>query len=131
MFLGSSMHRRSPLLALALLGALVLSGCGGGDATGGQPGDPSPGTGGTGGTGSATLQWSSPGDARIQGYRVYYGTGSRSYFQPKGSGVDTGATTRFVLSDLEVGRTYYFSVTAYDAARNESDYSVEVTKVVN
>jgi hypothetical protein len=68
---------------------------------------------------------------RIQGYRVYYGTGSRSYDQAKGRGVDAGGGTQIEITNLEAGRTYYFAVTAYDAAQNESDYSAEVSKAVN
>lgn len=79
---------------------------------------------------SATLQWSSPGDPRIQGYRVYYGTQSGQYSQNKGSGLST-TTTRYTVNNLIVGRTYYFAVTSFDSAGNESDYSAEVSKVVN
>lgn len=79
---------------------------------------------------SATLQWSSPGDPRVQGYRVYYGTQSGQYAQPKGAGLSTSGTS-YTVGNLTAGRTYHFAVTAYDAAGNESDYSSEVTKVVN
>ena len=65
----------------------------------------------------------------MAGYRVYYGTSSRSYLQSKGSGANTGKTTQYTASGLQSGRTYYFSVTAYDAVGNESAYSSEVSKV--
>jgi hypothetical protein len=34
------------------------------------------------------------------------------------------------VTDLPGGRTYYFVVTAYDAAGNESGYSPEVAKTL-
>jgi fibronectin type 3 domain-containing protein len=76
------------------------------------------------------LQWSASTDSRVQGYRVYYGTASRTYLQVKGSGVNTAQATTFVVNNLQAGKTYYFAVTAYDASQNESDYSAEVTKVI-
>ena len=78
---------------------------------------------------TASLSWSAVGDGDLAGYRVYSGTSSRSYSQAKGSGVDTGKSTQFTASGLTSGRTYYFSVTAYDQAGNESAYSSEVSKV--
>jgi hypothetical protein len=66
----------------------------------------------------------------VAGYRVYYGTAPRSYLQTRGSGVNTGSTTNFTASGLTSGRVYYFAVTAYDAAGNESGYSAEVSQVI-
>jgi hypothetical protein len=34
------------------------------------------------------------------------------------------------VANLPVGQTYYFAVTAYDAAGNESAFSAEGSKVV-
>jgi fibronectin type 3 domain-containing protein len=80
---------------------------------------------------TATLQWSASTDSRVQGYRVYYGTGSRTYLQTKGSGANAGASTTFTVSNLTSGRTYYFAVTSFDSAGNESDYSSEATRLIN
>lgn len=66
----------------------------------------------------------------MQGYRVYFGTQSGQYSQARGSGLNT-TTTSYTVNNLIVGRTYYFAVTAYDSAGNESGYSAEVSKVVN
>lgn len=66
----------------------------------------------------------------MQGYRVYYGTQSGQYSQARGAGLST-TTTSYTVNNLIVGRTYYFAVTAYDSAGNESDYSSEVAKLVN
>jgi len=80
---------------------------------------------------TAALNWSAAADSRVIGYRVYYGTASRVFLQAKGSGLDAGASISFVVSNLQAGTTYYFAVTSYDASQNESDYSGEVSKVVN
>ena len=66
-----------------------------------------------------TLQWNSAAEA--DGYRVYYGTASRSY-QPPEEVVGQSQTTHTVA--LGPG-TYYFAVTAYNNY-GESGYSEEV-----
>lgn len=107
--------------------AICVSSCGGGgsdaacasSATAANATDP-----------SATLTWSAPGDANVVGYRVYYGTGSRDYRQAKGAGINAGNCTSYVVNSLDLGRTYYFAVTAYDASGNESDFSNEASKSI-
>lgn len=79
---------------------------------------------------SAVLSWSVSTEPDVRGYRVYYGTSTRTYFQARGSGIDTGGATTFTVSNLQAGRTYYFAVTAYDGAGNESDFSAEVSKAI-
>jgi len=37
---------------------------------------------------------------------------SGSYNQARGSGINTGSATRFTVTGLQGGRTYYFAVTA-------------------
>jgi hypothetical protein len=66
----------------------------------------------------------------VRGYRVYYGTSSRTYVQTRGAGINAGAGATFVVTNLQRGRTYYFAVTAYDFSGNESEYSSEATKEV-
>ena len=61
---------------------------------------------------------------------MYFGSASRSYAQTKGSGLDAGSTPAYTVSGLSSGRTYYFAVTAYDSNGNESEYSAEVSKLV-
>jgi hypothetical protein len=61
---------------------------------------------------------------------VYYGTAPRAYEQPRGSGLDASSSTRFEVSNLQRGQRYYFAVTAYDAAGNESGFSSEVSKQI-
>jgi hypothetical protein len=110
------------LRALLAACTVALAGCGGGG--GGDEGNAPVGTA------AVTLTWTAPSDARIRGYRVYYGLSSRAYLQARGSGLNSGSSTSFAVSGLAEGRDYYFAVTAYDAAGNESDYSSEVTKQV-
>jgi fibronectin type 3 domain-containing protein len=67
-------------------------------------------------------------DARVVGYRVYFGTASRSYAQSAGTGLNAGANTTYTVTNLGTGKTYYFAVTAVDSAGAESAYSAEATK---
>jgi hypothetical protein len=76
--------------------------------------------------GAVTLAWdpNSPSEG-IAGYRLYYGTESRSY-----TGViDITSGTLKKVSKLAKGYHYYFAVTAYNEAGQESDFSEEL--VVN
>ncbi len=62
-------------------------------------------------TGSAAqikLAWNPNIDPDLAGYKVYYGTASRTY----GSRVDVGNTTMSTVTGLKQGVTYYFAVTA-------------------
>jgi hypothetical protein len=65
----------------------------------------------------------------VLGYRVYYGTASHTYIQSVGAGINAGNATTFTVTGLTTG-TYYFAVTAYDAAGNESGFSVEASKTI-
>lgn len=87
----------------------------------------------TPGDGQVTLTWNpTTDDTGVTGYNVYSGlssveSGGGSY--TFGS-QDVGNVTSYTVTGLSNGVTYYFSVTAYDAAANESDYysnEVEVT----
>jgi hypothetical protein len=70
-----------------------------------------------------TLTWDPETDLNVAGYRIYYGTASRSYQYNS----DAGTNTTFVVANLQAGTTYYFAATAYDAAGVESGYSNEVS----
>lgn len=87
------------------------------------------------GDGSVTLSWSRPTTnadgstlADLAGYRIYYGHAAGEY--PYMIIVDDSSSTSRVINDLASG-TYYFVITAYDAAGRESEYSKVVTKQVN
>lgn len=76
----------------------------------------------------ATLSWTAPAGA-VTGYRVYYGTASNTYSQAPGTG-SFATTSTFTVTGLPSGRTYYFAVTAIDAAGTESAYSNEASKLI-
>jgi len=71
----------------------------------------------------ATLAWDPNTESDLAGYRIHYGTISGSYTVH----TDVHNVTTYSLTDLTVGQTYYFAVTAYDTAGNESGYSNEVS----
>jgi hypothetical protein len=79
-------------------------------------------------TGTATLSWSANTETDLVGYKVYRATASGAYGAP----IATlgGATTSYVAPGLQTGTTYFFVVTAYDAAGNESPFSNEVSKSI-
>jgi hypothetical protein len=70
-----------------------------------------------------TLAWDPVMDPNVVGYRVYYGTSSRSYQFNN----DAGRNTTITVSNLQDGTTYYFAVTSYGTAGLESGYSNEVS----
>ena len=85
--------------------------------------------------GSATVFWSAPSTnadgsmlTDLAGFRVHYGRVSRSYSNV----VEIGDSSQsaVLIDELEPG-TYFFAVTAFDRAGNESVLSVEVSKVVD
>ena len=71
------------------------------------------------------LAWDANTESDVAGYKIYYGTSSKSY---TGS-VDVGNTTTYTLTGLTQGQTYYIAVTDYNASGSESGYSTEVSGV--
>ena len=63
----------------------------------------------------------------LAGYKVYVGTASGTYSFP-GSAFVTGQVTSYTLSNLPKGQTYFFAISAYDNAGNESGLSAELSK---
>jgi hypothetical protein len=59
----------------------------------------------------------------IKGYIIYYGTRSHHYENK----INVGNVTTYKVINLKAGTKYYFSITAYDRHRNESDFSNEVS----
>ena len=79
-------------------------------------------------TGTVTLAWDpSAGTNVIANYNVYYGVASATYTNV----VAAGTNTTVSVSNLVEGTTYYFAATAVDTAGLESDYSTEVSAVIN
>ena len=129
--------------ALIIILALTLYGCGGAVSTAdvqpsATPTDPTtPTTPTTPGTpvpetGSATLSWAAPSTnvdgtpiSALGGYKVYYGITPGVY-----TSLDVGPVSSYQVSGLTKGQMYYFTVTAYDANGNESDYSTVVSKII-
>jgi hypothetical protein len=70
-----------------------------------------------------TLSWDRNAEPTVVGYRVYYGTSSRSYSDV----VNAGTSTTYVVTGLDSDRKYFFTVTAYDSEGNESGFSNEVS----
>lgn len=77
-----------------------------------------------------TLAWDPPVNpdgtlfTGVAGYNLHFGTASGTYTQS----INTGNVTSYTISNLNEGTTYYFVVTDYDAAGNESSFSNEVSK---
>jgi hypothetical protein len=69
-----------------------------------------------------TLAWDANTDPAVAGYKLYYGTASRTYGKP----VDVSNVTQYTLTGIQEGVNAYFAITAYDANRNESAFSNEV-----
>ena len=72
-----------------------------------------------------TLAWDANLESDLAGYKVYYGTVSRSY----GTIITIGTINTYTVTGLSPG-TYYFSVTAYNTKGLESGFSNEVTAVI-
>lgn len=73
----------------------------------------------------AILSWSPNTESDLAGYRVHYGTASRSYTAV----IDVGLATTYTVTGLSPG-TYYFALTAYNRTGAESGFSNEVTKII-
>lgn len=74
-----------------------------------------------------TLQWDPNSETNLAGYRVYFGTASRTYGTPQNVGLSQ--TPSFTVTGLQSGIRYFFAVTAYNTAGLESGYSNEVSSL--
>jgi hypothetical protein len=122
--------------------SLMLVGCGGSDvavnsptANDTGPTTPTGGTNPTATTGSATLSWVAPtqnndGSAltNLAGYNIYYGTDSTALTQT--IQVSNAAAQSYVVTGLAKGATWYFTVTSYSTAGQESAPSAVTTKTI-
>ena len=75
---------------------------------------------------TATLNWGTNTETDLAGYKVYVGTQSGTY----GPAIVLGKVNTYQVTNLTIGTTYFFSITAYDAAGNESLHSAEVSKSI-
>jgi hypothetical protein len=76
-------------------------------------------------TKSATLTWNAVTGTTISGYKIYVGEAPKLYTRT----ITVGTVTSSTVNSLTVGRTYYFTVTAYNSA-GESAPSNEVSKTI-
>jgi hypothetical protein len=74
---------------------------------------------------NVNLAWDPKTDSGLAGYKVYYGTSSRSY----GTSINVGNVTTYTVTGLNSG-TYYFAVTAYYTSGSETGHSNEVSTTV-
>jgi concanavalin A-like lectin/glucanase superfamily protein/Big-like domain-containing protein len=74
---------------------------------------------------NVNLAWDPKTDSGLAGYKVYYGTSSRSYGTP----INVGNVTTYSVTGLNSG-TYYFTVTAYYTSGSETGFSNEVSTTV-
>jgi hypothetical protein len=84
--------------------------------------------------GTATVSWDTPTTnadgsnlTDLDGFYVHYGRASGNYTRTEP--VNDEMATSVLIEDLEPG-TWYFVVTAFDLAGNESAVSIEVSKAV-
>ena len=77
---------------------------------------------------TATLTWNAGTESDLAGYKVYRGTASGTYGAPLATLPKT--ITSHTATGLQNGTTYFFVITAYDTAGNESAYSNEVSKSI-
>ena len=78
--------------------------------------------------GTAETVWDAVRHPSLAGYRIYYGTGTRAYFQPSGHDINTCNTMRYSVKELGGAKTYYFAVTAFGTCGNQSTFSNEAVK---
>lgn len=72
---------------------------------------------------TVNVGWNANSESDLAGYSVHYGTASGSYTYH----INVGNKTSQLITNLSTGATYYFAVTAYDAAGNESLPSTEAS----
>lgn len=76
-----------------------------------------------------TLNWNPNTESDLAGYKLYQSTVSGQYGAPVAT-LGKVTTHTLTLPQLEVDATYFFRLTAYDLAGNESTPSLEVRKLV-
>lgn len=76
-----------------------------------------------------TLTWNANTESDLAGYKLYQSTISGQYGAPAAT-LGKVTTHTLTLPQIEVDATYYFTLTAYDLAGNESGKSAEVRKLI-
>ena len=75
---------------------------------------------------SLLVTWVANTDSDLAGYKVYYGTQSRTY----GTVADVQKANSYQISNVQNGSTYYVTVASYDNSGNESIRSTEVNAYI-
>ena len=70
-----------------------------------------------------TGTWDANSESDLAGYKIYYGTQTGNYTLS----VDVGNATSITIPIQDTNKTYFFAITAYDIAGNESGFSQEVS----
>jgi Fibronectin type III domain len=105
--------------ALLFIAALLLNGC----VSTRQATEVTP----SAQAGQVTLAWDANTEPTVGGYQLYYGQTSGNYTDS----VDVGKQTSYALAGLQVGKTYYFAIKAYDTTRTIwSGFSNEVSHTI-
>ena len=88
-----------------------------------------------GGANAVTVSWLAPADntngtalTNLRGYKLYYGEAPRDYSST--IKVSNPGLTTYLIENLSPGR-YYFAVTAYNSLGEESDFSPEISTIVD
>ena len=80
--------------------------------------------------GAVRLVWVKNKESDLKGYRIYYGSGSRNYFGKHAktgeSPFAVGPVDSFIVEGLKNEEVYFFSITAFDEADQESGFSNEL-----
>ena len=79
-------------------------------------------------TSSVTLTWNANTESDLAGYKIYRADASGGYGAPIAT--LQGNITTYIAAGLQVGTTYFFVITAYDSAGNESPRSNEVNRSI-
>jgi hypothetical protein len=73
---------------------------------------------------SVKLAWNPVPDSSVVGYRVHYGDGPGKYTHT--CDIKGRLTTEATIDGLDEKKTWFFTVTSYDAEGKESGYSKEI-----
>jgi hypothetical protein len=76
--------------------------------------------------GSLKASWNANTEPDLAGYKIYYGESSGNYT----NSINVGKVTQYTVNQLKDGVDYYFTITAFDTAGNESGYALEVSAKV-
>jgi len=80
-------------------------------------------------SGSVILSWTLGTESDLAGYNVHVGTASGTY-NYAGSPFSAGKVTTYTINNLPIGQTYFFAISAFDTAGNNSALSPELNKSI-